>query len=771
MVRPPLQRLLVNLSHKIKWVKQHGRNYLVAPMTLINPGVLNGSKGPLLYPPEEVASRPQKWNGVPIVVYHPHRLGQPVSAAEPGILDSQGVGEVRNATSNGKLQAEGWFDVQKMQKVNPVLLQRLLKNEAIELSTGLYTDNEERSGTFNGRPYTAIARNYKPDHLAILPDQTGACSIKDGCGVLVNKNAVANAWSDEARQAALTQKSDPEAVVASLQSRLDEVSAKKASLTDKRDAHLARAAALKAKLKAMKRPTKKRLTKNQEFNMNLQNKLSLLVNADPDCIDEENCNSKEENCDTTENVWSEEARQAALEARRAKSKGDGDQEELAGPDAASAADDDITSKTPQQKFDEELAKREEKRGKWSIDADEFSDKTYGSKVKKRTNNKENSISVTLKTDSPTKLVEPSTLKAAIELHDLITGAAESPLKQECLKASEKFLKKFQAHLDASEEENKDTEVEIQNAWSEEARQAALEARRKGAKTTDEDLDLVDIGSIDEEGNVIRSDSPTRVKSPSLQKPKFQLDPAKLKAAKLQREKLGKLTGNHHIQEKGGQHMAKEVKLSKEERKAVVDGLIVNEGCCWEESDREVLNTMNDTTLAKLHRQMELVANAEMSDILGEDDEEDVAVEEEKTKKGDSQADGKVAPTGDLDPGKKGEPATNALSEQDRRDLAFARHYRMAQRKQHIGVITANANNKFTSKQLESMDDGVLANMALLANTQEENNGLSSIDAMSRPNFFGAQGAAVINAKAGADEEPLMLGRIDYKELAANNGRK
>lgn len=355
--------------------------------------------------------------------------------------------------------------------------------------------------------------------------------------------------------------------------------------------------------------------------MNLQNKLSLLVNADPDCIDKENCDSKEDNS---------------------------------------------CSSTKEENCD-------------------------------NVNNQDSSSSVTLKTDSPTKLMEPDTLKAAIELHDLITGAAESPLKQECLKASEKFLKKFQAHLDDAEEENEDTEVQVGNT-----------------------------------------------------KP---------------------VTDNQHIQKEGGQYMAQKVVLTKNERKAVVDGLITNEACCWEESDREVLNELNDTTLAKLHRQIELVGNAEMSDILGEDDEEDVAVEEEKTKEGDSQADGKVAPTGDLDPGKKGEPATNALSEQDRRDLAFARHYRMAQRKQHIGVITANANNKFTAKQLDSMDDRVLANMALLAKTQEENDEMLSMDAMSRPNFFGAQGAAVINTKTGIDDEPLMLGKIDYKELAANNGRK
>jgi hypothetical protein len=743
-------------------------------MTLINPGVLNGSKGPLLYPPEEVASRPQKWNGVPIVVYHPHRLGQPVSAAEPGILDSQGVGEVRNASSNGKLQAEGWFDVQKMQKVNPALLQRLLKNEAIELSTGLYTDNEERSGTFNGRPYTAIARNYKPDHLAILPDQTGACSIKDGCGVLVNSSGLnkklrllANVWSDEAREAALEARkkgnkgrsfdestgphnnpNNPDAEKYPHLAHLMNGQKVGSSGHDKNTA-TAMAKSLRKKgifagvLKDHKAKQGSQYlvmlpTNNWEFNMDLQNKLSLLVNADPDCIDEENeCSSKEDNCDATENAWSEEARQAALEARRAKSKGDEDLGTPAIPLSEAATHSFIAPSADKvDQVREDLEKAGLKEGvHWELtgtvgthaygirvrrsagnramkatsamhwsgkgepvgpDAAEFSDKTYGSKLKKRTNNKENSSSVTLKTDSPTKLVEPATLKAAIELHDLITGAAESPLKQECLKASEKFLKKFQAHLNDSEEENEDTEVEIQNK---------------------------------------------------------------------------SVTDNRHTKKEGGQHMAQEVKLSKEERKAVVDGLIVNEGCCWEESDREVLNTMNDTTLAKLHKQMELVANATVSEVLGEDSEEDVAVEEEKTKKGQSQADGKVAPVGELDPGVKGKPAMNVLNEQDRRDLAFARHYRMEQRKQHIGVITANANNKFTPKQLEMMDDGVLANMAMLAKPLENTEYYPATEAMTRPSFFGSQGAAVINANAGADEEPLVLGRIDYKELSANNGHK
>ena len=42
---------LVNAS--VRRESLHGRSYLVAPTTLIVPGVLNGSMGPLYYPPED----------------------------------------------------------------------------------------------------------------------------------------------------------------------------------------------------------------------------------------------------------------------------------------------------------------------------------------------------------------------------------------------------------------------------------------------------------------------------------------------------------------------------------------------------------------------------------------------------------------------------------------------------------------------------------------------------------------------------------------------
>lgn len=92
---------------------------------------------------------------------------------------------------NGKLGAEGWFDVEKLRSADrhygTDVLNRLSRGEKIELSTGLYTDNEaappDSVCPVTGRQYTHVARNYRADHVAVLPDQVGACSVSDGCGV------------------------------------------------------------------------------------------------------------------------------------------------------------------------------------------------------------------------------------------------------------------------------------------------------------------------------------------------------------------------------------------------------------------------------------------------------------------------------------------------------------------------------------------------------------------------------------------------------------
>lgn len=190
-----MERLAFNRSGNTRREMLHGRPYLVVPMTLVVEGVLDGSQGPLYYPAEELEKDVEVWNGMPLVGYHPMKGGVPASARNPSVLEAQGLGFTFNTLfSSGKLQAEGWFDLELVDKfdrylaLNRRIRPRLEKNLPIELSTGLYVNQEPATpgSSFNGRPYFAVARRFRPDHVAVLPDAVGACSIKDGCGVLVN---------------------------------------------------------------------------------------------------------------------------------------------------------------------------------------------------------------------------------------------------------------------------------------------------------------------------------------------------------------------------------------------------------------------------------------------------------------------------------------------------------------------------------------------------------------------------------------------------------
>lgn len=185
---------------RVRRETRQGREYLVAPLTLIVEGVLAGSKGPLYYPADEIGRNASDWNGVPLVVYHPTWNGQHVSARDPDVLDRYWVGNVYRArflrnTRDGRarLVGEGWFDVNATQRVDRRVWNALMEGSPIELSTGLFTDNEPAAANAvcpRGRPYAYTARNYRPDHLAILPDQVGACSLADGCGVFATNRHV-----------------------------------------------------------------------------------------------------------------------------------------------------------------------------------------------------------------------------------------------------------------------------------------------------------------------------------------------------------------------------------------------------------------------------------------------------------------------------------------------------------------------------------------------------------------------------------------------------
>ncbi len=163
-----------------------GKEYLVVPTVSLTEGVHCGDQGPLYYPPEELAKDPGAWNHHPAVVNHPQLNGEGISACDPKVVEEQRVGMLFNSVYDGRLKHETWIDTTKLKKVNNTVLEAINKNQMVEVSTGLFLDVEDTPGEWNGEKYIGIARNFRPDHLAILPDTKGACSIADGAGLLRN---------------------------------------------------------------------------------------------------------------------------------------------------------------------------------------------------------------------------------------------------------------------------------------------------------------------------------------------------------------------------------------------------------------------------------------------------------------------------------------------------------------------------------------------------------------------------------------------------------
>ena len=159
-----------------------GRDYLIVPSVAIVEGVMND----ILYLEEDMTAELDIWNGRPLMIDHPlGDAGQYISANSPE-LHAQSPGLSFGASfEDGRLKYDWWIDVAKSEAIGgqaEALLTGLKAGEMFEQSTGLFSDIEEKAGTFNGVPFVGIAHNIRPDHTAILFGEEGACSIEDGCG-------------------------------------------------------------------------------------------------------------------------------------------------------------------------------------------------------------------------------------------------------------------------------------------------------------------------------------------------------------------------------------------------------------------------------------------------------------------------------------------------------------------------------------------------------------------------------------------------------------
>lgn len=201
-----LVQFTANATGPVRKRKMWGREWLVVPATLVRNQVLENNLGKTYLPAEEVT---EGWartaNGSPVLTDHPTKRGFPASGRDPDVMDKIGVGFLFNARvdrtgSVPAVKADVYLDPERVEAVEDLgtIIAKLEKRQPVELSTGFpLRELERRSGVFNGRKYDKVLRPAAFDHLALFAEhKKGACSLEDGCGLLVNRRESARPASE-----------------------------------------------------------------------------------------------------------------------------------------------------------------------------------------------------------------------------------------------------------------------------------------------------------------------------------------------------------------------------------------------------------------------------------------------------------------------------------------------------------------------------------------------------------------------------------------------
>ncbi|WP_323190463.1 DUF2213 domain-containing protein [Halostella sp. PRR32] len=164
-----------------------GQEHVVAPVNMVREMVLKGEFLPL----EEIEATQLAWNAKPATITHPtNQSGDFVPASHPDRYESHVTAQVfgvETSSQSRTLQGEVWINRERSSEVADDLdrddpAEMLLDGETVEVSVGYWYERFEADGEHDGNEFDAVQVGIQPDHLALLPNGTGECSVEDGCG-------------------------------------------------------------------------------------------------------------------------------------------------------------------------------------------------------------------------------------------------------------------------------------------------------------------------------------------------------------------------------------------------------------------------------------------------------------------------------------------------------------------------------------------------------------------------------------------------------------
>lgn len=164
-----------------------GTPHIVMPAVLARSQVLADEE---YLPFEEIKDSVEDWRGVPVVVHHPEKNGKFVSARKIDVREQEQIGFVAEPRAvqdddGGKLVAELWLEEEKVRQDDTLfksIEQAKNRNDKLEVSTGYRCEIKRGMGMDGSTKFYKKQKNIRPDHLALLPDGIGNCSVSDGCG-------------------------------------------------------------------------------------------------------------------------------------------------------------------------------------------------------------------------------------------------------------------------------------------------------------------------------------------------------------------------------------------------------------------------------------------------------------------------------------------------------------------------------------------------------------------------------------------------------------